>query len=101
MTQEELAGSQVSRFLVHERDLRPTEIVRAVCRWLQIDHRDPAVDKSRVLARADVIAAPAAARKQPIISAPSPPFQPGSKRLSRRLGDFEWNWPSRLPIGRL
>lgn len=56
MSEHELAGAKVSRFLVDERDLGPSQAVGALCPRLKVDHGHPAVDQARIPPGADVIA---------------------------------------------
>ncbi len=71
VTQELLAGAEVSGLLVDQRHLGSSQDVGAVRTRIQSDPTDPAVDEVRVLARPDMPAGIARAREQPIIRPPA------------------------------
>ena len=64
--QQQLAGPQVARPPVDQRDLRPAQAVRAIPRRVEADQRHPLVDESAVLTRRQMLARAAAAREQPV-----------------------------------
>ncbi len=63
----------------------------AVSPGFELNHRNSLVDQPGVLRCADVIAWSAAARKQPVVVAPSTHLKPNRQGVSRGLGDLERN----------
>lgn len=66
MPQQQLAGAQIARPPVDQRDLRPAQAIRSVTQRVEADQRDPLVNEPAVLARCQVLAKPTAAREQPV-----------------------------------
>lgn len=96
VTQEQLAGAEVSGFLIDQRHLGPPKAMCAVRTGVEIDHTNPAVDEARVLACSDMPAGIAAAWEQPIVRPLAPEFKPVRQRVSRRLCDLERYGPTGL-----
>ena len=61
VTEEKLAGAKVARLLVDERDLGSSQAVSAVGAWVQVNHRHPLINQTRVLSGSDVTARSASA----------------------------------------
>lgn len=96
MAEQELAGPQITGLLVHQSDLRSPQAVSAIGPGLQVDQGYPLVDQPRVLARAEMLAGSAAARKEPVVVPRAPQLQPGRERLACRIGDLEGYRSARL-----
>lgn len=96
VTEQDLDSAQISCGLVDERRLCSAERMSPVFLWCKSDGSHPLVDKSCILARAEMVVGMDAAGECEIINASTSAFEPGEQAGSRIGGDLKLNWSSRL-----
>lgn len=94
MSEQALAGAQISGPLVEDRDLGSPQAVGAVIRWVEADQTPPLVDETPLLPRSDVLSAMARAWPEPVTALCSPDREPRGEGVFGPFDDLEEN---RLP----
>ena len=83
MAQKKLAGPEIAGLLVEERNLCPTQAVRAVSGRIETYQADPLVHQPRILPRAQMVPALHATGEEPIVTAELFPLHPSGDRSAR------------------